>query len=295
MQKEKKTNNPSMAKYSWLIAAIMIVLYGIYLLFGGADEAETRATVSENPDFSIIFIDVGQADAALLRCEGETMLIDGGNVADSSTIYTVLEKNGVTHLDYVICTHAHEDHVGGLSGALQNCTADKIFCPVTDYDSKAFRNFVKYAKKQCGEITVPKPGEEFAFGGAVVDILACDPSAAETNNSSIVAKITYGETSFLFTGDAEEEVERMLLEQNVDLLATVLKVGHHGSSSSTSYWFLNEVMPRYAVISVGKDNSYGHPDEKVLSRLRDANVTVFRTDEIGDVICTSDGKTVTFQ
>lgn len=295
MQKEKKTNNPSMAKYSWLIAAIMIVLYGIYLLFGGADEAETRATVSENPDFSIIFIDVGQADAALLRCEGETMLIDGGNVADSSTIYTVLEKNGVTHLDYVICTHAHEDHVGGLSGALQNCTADKIFCPVTDYDSKAFRNFVKYAKKQCGEITVPKPGEEFAFGGAVVDILACDPSAAETNHTSIVAKITYGETSFLFTGDAEEEVERMLLEQNVDLLATVLKVGHHGSSSSTSYWFLNEVMPRYAVISVGKDNSYGHPDEKVLSRLRDANVTVFRTDEIGDVICTSDGKTVTFQ
>ena len=295
MQKEKKTNNPSMAKYSWLIAAIMIVLYGIYLLFGGADEAETRATVSENPDFSIIFIDVGQADAALLRCEGETMLIDGGNVADSSTIYTVLEKNGVTHLDYVICTHAHEDHVGGLSGALQNCTADKIFCPVTDYDSKAFRNFVKYAKKQCGEITVPKPGEEFAFGGAVVDILACDPSAAETNNSSIVAKITYGETSFLFTGDAEEEVERMLLEQNVDLLATVLKVGHHGSSSSTSYWFLNEVMPRYAVISVGRDNSYGHPDERVLSRLRDANVTVFRTDEIGDVICTSDGKTVTFQ
>ena len=295
MQKEKKTNNPSMAKYSWLIAAIMIVLYGIYLLLGGADEAETRATVSENPDFSIIFIDVGQADAALLRCEGETMLIDGGNVADSSTIYTVLEKNGVTHLDYVICTHAHEDHVGGLSGALQNCTADKIFCPVTDYDSKAFRNFVKYAKKQCGEITVPKPGEEFAFGGAVVDILACDPSAAETNNSSIVAKITYGETSFLFTGDVEEEVERMLLEQNVDLSATVLKVGHHGSSSSTSYWFLNEVMPRYAVISVGKDNSYGHPDEKVLSRLRDANVTVFRTDEIGDVICTSDGKTVTFQ
>ncbi len=295
MQKEKKTNNPSMAKYSWLIAAIMIVLYGIYLLFGGADEAETRATVSENPDFSIIFIDVGQADAALLRCEGETMLIDGGNVADSSTIYTVLEKNGVTHLDYVICTHAHEDHVGGLSGALQNCTADKIFCPVTDYDSKAFRNFVKYAEKQCGEITVPKPGEEFAFGGAVVDILACDPSAAETNHTSIVAKITYGETSFLFTGDAEEEVERMLLEQNVDLSATVLKVGHHGSSSSTSYWFLNEVMPRYAVISVGKDNSYGHPDEKVLSRLRDANVTVFRTDEIGDVICTSDGKTVTFQ
>ena len=293
MKKKKKSSQPSMAKYSWMIAAVLIVLYGIYLLLGGADKAEPKA--AESPDFSVIFIDVGQADAALLRCEGETMLIDGGNAADSSTIYTVLEKNGVTHLDYVICTHAHEDHVGGLAGALQNCTADKIYCPVTDYDSKAFRNFVKYAEKQCREITVPRPGEEFAFGGAVVDILACDPTASETNNSSIVAKITYGEISFLFTGDAEEEVERMLLEQNADLSATVLKVGHHGSSSSTSYWFLNEVMPRYAVISVGKDNSYGHPDEKVLSRLRDADVTVFRTDEAGDVICTSDGKTVTFQ
>ena len=293
MKKKKKSSQPSMAKYSWLIAAVLIVLYGIYLLLGGADKAGPKT--AESPDFSVIFIDVGQADAALLRCEGETMLIDGGNAADSSTIYTVLEKNGVTHLDYVICTHAHEDHVGGLAGALQNCTADKIYCPVTDYDSKAFRNFVKYAEKQCREITVPRPGEEFAFGGAVVDILACDPTASETNNSSIVAKITYGEISFLFTGDAEEEVERMLLEQNADLSATVLKVGHHGSSSSTSDWFLNEVMPRYAVISVGKDNSYGHPDEKVLSRLRDADVTVFRTDEAGDVICTSDGKTVTFQ
>ena len=280
----------SMAPYSWLIALVLIALYGLYLLLSGGSEAEPLQTGGE--ELRVLFIDVGQADSALLTCCDESLLIDGGNVDDSSTVYTVLKKNGVTHLDYVVCTHAHEDHVGGLSGALEACTAGTVYCPVTDYDSKAFRNFSDRVAEQNCELTVPKAGETFALGGAEVEFLACDPEAEDTNNTSIILRVSYGATSFLFMADAETPVEQALLDAGTDLSATVLKVGHHGSSTSTSYRFLNEVMPRYAVISVGKDNSYGHPHEKILSRLEDADARILRTDELGDILFVSDGKTV---
>lgn len=282
----------SMAPYSWLIALVLIALYGLYLLLSGGFGGEAASAPSDGGELRVLFIDVGQADAALVTCGGESLLIDGGNVDDSSTVYTVLKKNGVTHLDYVVCTHAHEDHVGGLSGALEACTAGTVYCPVTDYDSKAFRNFSGRVAEQNCDLTVPRAGETFALGGAEVEFLACDPETEDTNNTSIVLRVSYGATSFLFMADAETPVEQALLDTGTDLSATVLKVGHHGSSTSTSYRFLNEVMPRYAVISVGKDNSYGHPHEKVLSRLEDADARILRTDELGDILFVSDGKTV---
>lgn len=290
-RREKKQK--SMAPYSWLIALVLIALYGLYLLVSGGIGGDSASTPSDGEELRVLFIDVGQADAALVTCRGQSLLIDGGNVADSSTVYTVLEKNGVTHLNYIVCTHAHEDHVGGLSGALEACTAGTVYCPVTDYDSKAFRNFSDRVAEQNCELTVPRAGETFALGGAEVEILACDPEAEDTNNTSIVLRVSYGETSFLFMADAETPVERELLDAGTDLSATVLKVGHHGSGTSTSYRFLNEVMPAYAVISVGKDNSYGHPDEAVLSRLEDAGARILRTDELGDILFVSDGKMVT--
>lgn len=290
-RREKKQK--SMAPYSWLIALVLIALYGLYLLVSGGIGGDSASALSDGEELRVLFIDVGQADAALVTCGGQSLLIDGGNVADSSTVYTVLEKNGVTHLNYIVCTHAHEDHVGGLSGALEACTAGTVYCPVTDYDSKAFRNFSDRVAEQNCELTVPKAGETFALGAAEVEILACDPEAEDTNNTSIVLRVSYGETSFLFMADAETPVERELLDAGTDLSATVLKVGHHGSGTSTSYRFLNEVMPAYAVISVGKDNSYGHPDEAVLSRLEDAGARILRTDELGDILFVSDGKMVT--
>lgn len=294
MASKKQKKSPSMAKYSWLAAGVLIILWMLYLVLFEQPWREKAPSIAENPDFRVIYIDVGQADAALVLCEGESMLIDGGNVADSDVIYTVLQKQGVEHLDYVICSHAHEDHVGGLSAALTACTADRVYAPVTYYDTKAFGNFVRKTEEQGLNVTVPEAGDSFSLGSAQVEILACDPDAEETNNTSIVLKIVYGQTSFLFTGDAEAEVERALLDAGADVSATVLKVGHHGSETATSYRFLNEVMPQYAVISVGRDNSYGHPHEAVLSRLRDADVTVLRTDELGDIECSSDGRSVTF-
>jgi len=248
----------------------------------------------ENSTFEIHFIDVGQADAALVLCDGKAMLIDGGNVEDSSLLYTYLKKNDVSHLDYVIGTHAHEDHIGGLAGALNYATVDVAYCPTTSYDTKAFSNFVKALDKHSVSITVPSTGDFFNLGSAICSVLAVNTDNSEPNNTSIVLRIIYGDTSFLFTGDAEREVEQAILNRGTNINSTVLKVGHHGSESSTSYVWLREIMPQYAVISVGTGNSYGHPTEDVLSRLRDAEVTTFRTDLQGDIICVSDGNAVTF-
>jgi competence protein ComEC len=255
---------------------------------------EPSAEVPSGSSFEVHFIDVGQADSALILCDGNAMLIDGGNVADSDLIYTYLKNQGITHLDYMVCTHAHEDHVGGLAGALNYATVDVAYCPVTSYDSTAFNNFVKYLGNQGVDITVPSTGDTFTLGSAEVTVLGPINSSDEPNNTSIVLRIVYGNTSFLFAGDAEREEEQDILNAGYTLASTVLKVGHHGSENSTTYPFLREIMPEYAVISVGADNSYGHPTEETLSRLRDADVKVYRTDMQGDIICTSDGKSVSF-
>jgi len=238
---------------------------------------------------TVHFLDVGQADAALVTCGNEAMLIDGGNVGDSSLLFRYLTKNGITKLDYVIATHAHEDHVGGLAGALNAAAAQTVYCPVTEYDSKAFDSFKRYVEKTGASIEVPSAGNSFSLGTATVQILACN-AGKDTNNTSIVLRIIHGDNSFLFTGDAEREAEAAILEAGYDISSTVLKVGHHGSETSTSYPFLREVMPSLAIISVGEGNSYGHPDDVVLSRLRDAEATVYRTDTHGTVVVESNGK-----
>lgn len=259
-----------------------------------AQSGQETAGVSESGSFTIHFIDVGQADSALVTCDGHSMLIDGGNADDSNLVYSVLQRETDGHLDYVVGTHAHEDHIGGLSGAFEADTADVTFCPVTEYDSKAFRNFKTRADERGGGITVPAVGDTFTLGEASITVVAVNSVHEDTNNTSIVIRIVYGDTSFLFTGDAEQETEEKILETGQDIESTVLKVGHHGSSTSTSQAFLDAVSPTYAVISCGKDNSYGHPHSETLAKLSSAGVEVLRTDELGDIYCTSDGTEVTF-
>ena len=274
---------------------IALFLMILALLFASACGVLPSGTENA-PDGGLIvyFIDVGQADSALLLCGGEAMLIDGGNAADSQLLYSFLQARDISHLDYVVATHAHEDHIGGLAGALNYATVGTALSPVTEYSSRVFENFVKYLGEQGLEITVPSHGDTFRLGGAEVTVVGPIETSDEPNNTSIVLRVEYGDTSFLFTGDAEREEESDILEMGYELSATVLKVGHHGSETSSSYPFLREIMPAYAVISCGTGNSYGHPHDGVLSRLRDAEAEVFRTDMQGTITCVSDGKTITF-
>ena len=251
-------------------------------------------TAPKDGEFEIHFIDVGQADSALVACDGHYMLIDGGNAEDSDLIYSYLETHGVKHLDYMIATHAHEDHIGGLSGALTYATVDVAYSPVTEGTTKVFKNMVENLKAQGKKLTVPNAGQSFSLGSADVTILGPLKEYRDTNDTSIVLRVDYGETSFLFTGDMETGPEKDLVEAGLNLDADVLKVGHHGSDSSSSYLFLREVTPDYAVISVGEGNKYNHPQTEILERLRDVEAELYRTDLQGTIIASSDGETITF-
>lgn len=259
-------------------------------------DGERKAVIISTGTFGleIHYIDVGQADCALIMCGGENMLIDGGNVADSSTVVAYLKKQSVDYLDYILCTHAHEDHVGGLSGALAVFDVGTVYAPTTGSGSNAYKNFVRKANEQGLEPVSPNTHDKISLGNSTVEFYVPSYEDADLNNTSVMCKVSYGNTSFLFTGDAEKDEEKDIINQGADLDADVLKVGHHGSDSSSSYVFLREVMPEFAVISVGEDNSYGHPSADVLSRLADADVSVYRTDLCGDIVAASDGNNISF-
>ncbi len=244
--------------------------------------------------FYIIFIDVGQGDAMLIQCDGQSMLVDGGNASNSSRMYAILQKYGIGYLNYLIATHPDADHVGGLSGALNFAAAGKVYCSETSYNTNTFNDFLNQLSKRHLTINVPQPGETFMLGSASVSVLSPTVFGQVSENTSIALRIVYQNTSFLLMGDCEREDEEAILNSGYYVNSDLLKVSHHGSNDSTSYAFLYQVMPKYAVISVGADNLYGHPTEEVLSRLRDEGATVFRTDIQGDILCVSDGTNIGF-
>ncbi|MBZ9686996.1 MBL fold metallo-hydrolase [Clostridium estertheticum] len=195
----------------------------------------------------------------------------------------------------MVGTHPHEDHIGGLDYIINRFKVGKIYMPKATSTTKAFEGVVTAIKNSGMTATVPTPGKGFKVGDATCVIIAPNGiNYEDTNNNSIVIKVSFGENSFLFTGDAEAISENEMLASGYDLQADVLKIGHHGSNSSTTQQFLNAVNPKYAVISVGKENNYGHPAKETMDRLIAQNISVYRTDESGNIIGISDGKNITF-
>jgi len=251
-------------------------------------------TDSENTSYNglrVSYIDVGQGDSELIQVNGKNLLIDAGPNSSRSKFMSYLDRQDIKKLDYVIATHPDEDHIGGMSDVIKKYDVDTFIAPKKISNTKTFENMVQALRNKDIKITLPKPGSKLEMGDNVsAEIMAPNSSSyPDTNNYSVVLKITYGNTKFLFTGDAEKESEQEMLDRNYDISADVLKVGHHGSSSSTSQEFLNRVNPTIAIISCGKNNKYGHPTKKIVNRLKKKNIQIYRTDVDGNIILKSDG------
>lgn len=246
-------------------------------------------------ELTVHFLDVGQADCTLLVCDGEAMVIDAGNNADANTIKDYLNGQGITELKYAVGTHPHEDHIGSMDAVVGIWPPETLFLPQVEADSETFRDVLHAAEEKDVPITRPVIGQTYSLGGGSFTILGpLTDSGDNLNDWSIVLKFTYGDCSFLFSGDAEADAEEDLCDSGQDLSADVYQVGHHGSSTSTSPEFLERIDPDYAVISCGVDNDYGHPHQETLDRLNEAGVEIFRTDEQGTIVASCDGQEITW-
>jgi len=262
----------------------------------GWNTAESDNLPDADGGFRLHMIDVGIGDALLLECDDKTMLIDAGENDAGDTVLAYLAKYKITHLDIAVGTHAHSDHIGGLDVVLAKISCDELLMskmaesiiPTT----KTYTDLLAVIEEKGMKITAAKAGNSFDFGTAKVEILGPDKVYDEMNNTSVVLMVTYGKTRFLLTGDMETSAEKDLMAAGYNLSADVLKVGHHGSTTSTSSKFLKQVNPTYALISVNADNTYGHPHQETLDKLKKAGVTTYLTRDSGSVVLVSDGQRI---
>lgn len=256
-----------------------------------AEHEESSSDISG--DLRVEFLDVGQGLSVLAEADGSFFLYDGGDRGSSSFVVSYLEDRGVECLDYVIASHYDADHLNGLVGALNTVEVKRLLGPDYRTDSRVYQSFTSKAKELQLEIEAPEPGSRYPFGKGYFEVLApISDDYSDVNNYSIVIRLVYGENSILLTGDAETESEAEILSAGEMVKSTVLCVGHHGSPSSSSIEFLNAVQPDYAIISCGKNNSYGHPDASVLKRLEELQIPIWRTDESGTICIYGNGKTL---
>lgn len=243
------------------------------------------------------FIDVGQGDCSLFVSDGKTMLVDCGESENADTVIQTISDMGIETLDYAVITHAHSDHMGAMADVITEIGVENILLsqPCDDSSETAtYESFMDAADASGANIILAQPDYTFTVGYAQCTVLAPSEVSSNENNNSIVMHVSAGETSFLLTGDAEKKVEKEIMEKYPNLTATILKVGHHGSSTSSYGEFIEQISPETAIIQCGLNNSYGHPHEETVSTLKDLNITYYQSDIHGDITvsCTADGYSV---
>lgn len=247
----------------------------------------------EGSTLRVDFLDVGQGLSVLVEADGHYLLYDGGDRSASSFVVAYLKKRNVEKLDYLIASHYDADHINGLVGALHVFDVEQVFGPDYTADSKVYRSLTAAVSELGKEIVMPEIGGRYPIGNGYFEVLApLSDQYEDVNNYSIAIRLVYGETSILLTGDAEGKSEEEMLAAWPDLKSDVLCVGHHGSPTSSGEAFLDRAAPEYAIISCGKDNSYGHPAPSVLERLEKRDITYWRTDESGTITAVGDGSSL---
>ena len=272
---------------------VLFVLIATFTISYGYQNNDSENTIDNSNELLVYFIDVGQADAIYIKDSDENMLIDAGNNTDGKLLVNYLKGLGITSFKYVVGTHAHEDHIGGMDNIINNFKINTFYMPEAISTSKTFEDVLDALESNKVAFMTPKIGDTFNLKNAMFEVLSLGTDTSDLNDTSIVLKMTYNNTCTLFMGDASSAVEKNLLDKNIN--CDVLKVGHHGSKYSSSEAFIKTVKPTYGIIMVGKDNKYGHPTEKTLQTLQKYNVNIHRTDEEGTIIMKIKEDTISFE
>ena len=279
---------------SAIIAILIVLLYNYYtkdIEPSNANKENVPVINEVTSDLQIYYFDVGQADSILILNNDTAMLIDAGNNADGPLLVDYIKnKLKINKIDIVVGTHPHEDHIGGIDDIINNFDIEDIYLPEVITTTKTFEDMITAIENKDLAISIPEKGERFKLGEADFEVIYTGTNDKDLNATSIIINMLYGEKTYLFTGDTTEEVEDTILNQNIDI--DVLKVAHHGSRYSSSYEFLKIATPEYAIVSVGEENSYEHPHQEAINRIKKHTNNIYMTKDVGTILLTSDGKEI---